>query len=62
MQNLSAGAIRKPIPPIILFVLLTFAGLLGFAKLGINQYPDVDIPVFPCTTLHVEAALNRALS
>lgn len=45
MQNWSAGAISKPIPPIILFVLLTFAGLLGFHKLGINQYPDVDIPV-----------------
>lgn len=23
---------------------------------------DVDLPVFPCTTLHVEAALDRALS
>ncbi len=45
MQNLSANAIKKPIPPIIIFVLLTFAGLLGFAKLGINQFPDVDIPV-----------------
>jgi len=44
MQNLSAQAIRKPIPPIILFVLLTFAGLLGFSRLGINQFPDVDIP------------------
>jgi HAE1 family hydrophobic/amphiphilic exporter-1 len=44
MRNLSADAIRKPIPPIILFVLLTFAGLLGFHKLGINQFPDVDIP------------------
>jgi multidrug efflux pump subunit AcrB len=44
MQNLSANAIRKPIPPIILFVLLTFAGLLGFSRLGINQFPDVDIP------------------
>jgi len=45
MQDLSAHAIRKPIPPIIIFVLLMFAGLLGFHKLGINQFPDVDIPV-----------------
>lgn len=44
LQNLSANAIRKPIPPIMLFVLLVFAGLLGFGKLGINQFPDVDIP------------------
>jgi HAE1 family hydrophobic/amphiphilic exporter-1 len=44
IHDISASAIRKPIPPIILFVLLTFAGLLGFHKLGINQFPDVDIP------------------
>jgi hypothetical protein len=23
---------------------------------------DSEVPVFPCTTLHVEAALDRALS
>jgi HAE1 family hydrophobic/amphiphilic exporter-1 len=45
MQNISAAAIRKPIPPIVVFILLTFAGLLGFQKLGINQFPDVDIPI-----------------
>ncbi|MBW4490923.1 MAG: efflux RND transporter permease subunit [Trichocoleus desertorum ATA4-8-CV12] len=44
IQDISARAIRKPIPPIILFILLTFAGLLGFQRLGINQFPDVDIP------------------
>ena len=56
MQNLSADAIRKPIPPIILFVLLTFAGLLGFHKLGINQFPDVDIPVVTVTVNQPGAA------
>jgi len=45
MEQLSANSIRKPIPPIIIFMLLAFAGLLGFHKLGINQFPDVDIPV-----------------
>ena len=44
MNNWSAWAIRAPIPSIVLFVLLTFAGVLGFKKLGINQFPDVDIP------------------
>ena len=56
MQNISANAIRKPIPPIILFVLLTFAGLLGFSKLGINQYPDVDIPFVSVTITQPGAA------
>ncbi|NRF67031.1 efflux RND transporter permease subunit [Aquincola sp. S2] len=49
MQNISAKSIRQPIPSIILFILLTLAGLLGFHKLGINQYPDIDIPVVTVT-------------
>ncbi|MES2959558.1 MAG: efflux RND transporter permease subunit [Pseudomonadota bacterium] len=56
MENLSANAIRKPIPPIILFVLLTFAGLLGFSKLGINQFPDVDIPYVTVSVSQTGAA------
>jgi HAE1 family hydrophobic/amphiphilic exporter-1 len=56
MQNISARAIKAPIPPIILFVLLTFAGLLGFHKLGINQDPDVDIPVVTVSVNQVGAA------
>jgi multidrug efflux pump subunit AcrB len=44
IQNISASSIRKPIPAIVFFILMTFAGLLGFKKLGINQFPDVDIP------------------
>ena len=56
MQNISADAIRKPIPPIIIFVLLTFAGLLGFHKLGINQFPDVDIPMVTVTVTQPGAA------
>ena len=37
--------------------------LLGCTELEllINQ-ADVDLPLFPCTTLHVEAALDRALA
>jgi multidrug efflux pump subunit AcrB len=56
MQNISADAIRKPIPPIIIFVLLTFAGLLGFHKLGINQFPDVDIPMVTISVAQPGAA------
>ena len=56
MQNISADAIRKPIPPIILFVLLTFAGLLGFHKLGVNQFPDVHVPFVTVTVRQPGAA------
>ena len=36
--------------------------LLGCTELELLIHQaDSDIPVFPCTTLHVEAALDRAL-
>jgi aspartate racemase len=37
--------------------------LLGCTELELLvKQADVDLPVFPCTSLHVEAALDRALS
>jgi len=56
IRNISALSIRQPIPAIIIFILLTFAGLLGFKKLGINQFPDVDIPFVTVTVTQPGAA------
>ncbi|MGH8732731.1 MAG: efflux RND transporter permease subunit, partial [Burkholderiales bacterium] len=56
IQNISASSIRKPIPAIVFFVLMTFAGILGFKKLGINQFPDVDIPFVTVTVTDPGAA------
>jgi len=43
-MNISAWAIRQPITSILLFVLMTVAGLIAFRGLGVNQFPDIDIP------------------
>ena len=40
----------------LLFLLFTFAGILGFRKLGINQFPDVDIPYVTVTVTDAGAA------
>jgi hydrophobe/amphiphile efflux-1 (HAE1) family protein len=53
--NFSAWAIRKPIPSILLFCLLTFAGLMGFYRLPIQNLPDLDLP-----TVTVTASLSGA--
>src|SRR5262245_7271937 len=53
---MSAWAIKAPIPSIVIFILLTFAGIVGFKKLGINQFPDVDIPVVTVTVSDPGAA------
>ena len=48
-MNFSAWAIRQPIPSILLFCLLTFAGLMGFHYLPIQNLPDLDLPTVTVT-------------
>lgn len=44
MRNISAWAIKNPIPPIVLFLALTLAGLISFARMDINNMPDISFP------------------
>jgi multidrug efflux pump subunit AcrB len=44
MKNISAWAIRHPITPIVLFVVLFFLGITAFIRLPINLDPDVSFP------------------
>ncbi|GFM85735.1 acriflavin resistance protein [Pseudomonas cichorii] len=44
-MNLATWSIRNPIPSILLFALLTLAGIWGLWKLPIQDMPDVDMPV-----------------
>lgn len=55
MMNVSSWSIRNPIPAVMLFVLLTFAGLLSFNAMKVQNFPDVDLP-----TVIVSAALPGA--
>ncbi|MBE7367392.1 efflux RND transporter permease subunit [Ramlibacter pallidus] len=54
-MNVSAWSIRNPIPAVMLFVLLTFAGLLSFKAMKVQNFPDIDLP-----TVMVTAALPGA--
>jgi multidrug efflux pump subunit AcrB len=55
MMNVSAWSIRNPIAASMLFVLLTFAGLLGFKAMKVQNFPDIDLP-----TVSVTASLPGA--
>lgn len=44
-MNVSAWSIRNPIPAILLFVMLTLAGLVAFKAMKIQQFMDVDLPM-----------------
>lgn len=44
-RNISAWAIRNPVPPIVLFIALTIAGFVSFARMDVNNDPDIDFPI-----------------
>ncbi|MBF0462276.1 MAG: efflux RND transporter permease subunit, partial [Magnetococcales bacterium] len=44
-MNFSAWSIRNPVPAILLFALLTLLGLGSFRSLGVQNFPDIEVPV-----------------
>ncbi|WP_034922644.1 efflux RND transporter permease subunit, partial [Candidatus Accumulibacter vicinus] len=48
-MNVSAWSIRNPIPAILLFILLTLAGILAFRAMKIQQFMDIDLPTVTVT-------------
>ncbi|MBC7435216.1 MAG: efflux RND transporter permease subunit [Bdellovibrionales bacterium] len=54
-MNVSSWSIKNPIPAVMLFVLLTFAGLLSFKAMKVQNFPDLDLP-----TIIVTASLPGA--
>ena len=44
MKNMSAWAIRNPIAPIVMFLVLTFVGVVSFIRLPVNLNPDISFP------------------
>src|SRR5687767_11477269 len=55
MMNVSSWSIRNPIPAVMLFVLLSFAGFLSFNAMKVQNFPDIDLP-----TVSVTASLPGA--
>src|SRR5512139_1264487 len=44
-KNISAWCIRNPVPPIVLFIGLTLAGLIAFMRMDVQDNPDIEFPV-----------------
>ncbi|SEI07909.1 Multidrug efflux pump subunit AcrB [Rheinheimera pacifica] len=47
--NISTWAIRNPTPAILLFILLTFAGIISFRAMKVQDLPDLDLPTVTVT-------------
>jgi hydrophobe/amphiphile efflux-1 (HAE1) family protein len=43
--NISAWSIRKPVPSLVLFMVLMALGYFSFQQLPVTRFPNVDIPI-----------------
>ncbi len=48
-MNISAWAIRQPIPSLVLFIILMILGLMAFRSLPVERFPNIDIPLVSVT-------------
>ena len=47
--HLSAWSIKKPVPTLVMFLVLTVVGFMSFFQLGIDDLPNMDIPLVSVT-------------
>ena len=59
--NVSAWAIRRPLPAVLLFVLLGAAGIAGFRSLAISRFPDISLPMVMITVMIVAFVYIRTV-
>jgi len=55
-NNISSWSIRNPIPIVLLFIVLTLAGVMSYFRLPVNNFPNVDLPVVAVTVVQSGAA------
>src|SRR5438309_3586995 len=58
-RNISSWCIRNPVFPIVLFIGLTLAGLIAFARMQVNNAPDIDFPAAIVSVSQPGAAPNE---
>ncbi|PAK11624.1 RND transporter [Burkholderia ubonensis] len=54
-MNISSLSIRNPVPAVLCFILLIIGGLVGFHKLQVQDFPEMDLP-----TVNISATLEGA--
>ena len=43
-RNISAWSIRNPVPPLVIFAALFLAGIVSFARMDVQNDPDIEFP------------------
>ncbi|UPY38834.1 efflux RND transporter permease subunit [Sediminicoccus sp. KRV36] len=55
-RNISGWAIRNPVATLVIFLLLTVAGIFSYPYLRINNSPDIDLPAVVVSVVQQGAA------
>ena len=55
-MNISAWAIRRPVPSLVLFMVLITLGAISFGNLAITRFPNVDVPIVQVQITQLGAA------
>src|SRR3954449_4477260 len=58
-RNISSWCIRNPVFPIVLFVALMLGGIVSFARMQVNNAPDIDFPAASVSVTQPGAAPNE---
>jgi hydrophobic/amphiphilic exporter-1 (mainly G- bacteria), HAE1 family len=56
IKNISAWSIKNPVPTTVLFLIITIMGWVSFFGLGIDENPNIDLPMVSVTVTDPGAA------
>src|SRR5258706_16205856 len=54
--NVSAWAIRRPVPSLVLFMVLLTLGVFSFRSLPVTRFPSLDVPIVQINVTQAGAA------
>ena len=57
--NASSWSIRRPVPTLVLFLVLILMGITSFLQLGIDANPNIDLPIITIKTTRKEGTLSQ---
>ncbi|PWW03860.1 hydrophobe/amphiphile efflux-1 (HAE1) family protein [Hoeflea marina] len=55
-MNMSTWAIRNPVPPLAMFLVLCVIGMVSFFQLPITRFPNIDLPIITVSVAQPGAA------
>ena len=56
LRYISAWSIKNPIPVLVLFLCMTVAGIVCFNSIGIDESPNIDVPIVSISVTQAGAA------